>query len=129
MIEAKRSRNFYPLSCTVKLFLVSHTPPSPFTFTYPLTARVVGAPQITSQPISPIFLCSLQLQACPFPLLSSHLFFCPPCLSAPYERTASRHILTTESSVLGSSSFSLSDNPMFPPDHVELCLRMDYTVV
>ena len=31
---------------------------SSFPFTYPLTAGVVGAPQMTSQPISSIFLCS-----------------------------------------------------------------------
>ena len=30
-----------------------------FTFTYPSTAGVVGAPQMTSQPVSSIFLCSL----------------------------------------------------------------------
>ena len=29
-----------------------------FTFTYPLTARVVGAPQMISQPVSSIFPCS-----------------------------------------------------------------------
>ena len=40
---------------------------------YPLTARVVGAPQIISQPVSFIFPCSplalwdLELQACTFP--------------------------------------------------------------
>ena len=51
---------------------------STFTFTYPLTAGVVGAPQMTSRPVSSIFLCS------PLPsgtwripgLLSSHLFLC-----------------------------------------------------
>ena len=57
-------------------------------FTYPLTARVVRTPQMISQPVSPIFLYS------PLPsgtwrthsrpvlslMLSSHLFFCLPCL-------------------------------------------------
>ena len=44
-----------------------------FIFTYHLTAGVVGAPQMTSQPVSSIFLCSLlplglgKLQARPFP--------------------------------------------------------------
>ena len=31
---------------------------STFTFTYPLTVRAVGAPQMTSQPVSSLFLCS-----------------------------------------------------------------------
>ena len=37
---------------------------------YPLTARVVGAPQMISHPVSSIFPCPLglgELQACPFP--------------------------------------------------------------
>ena len=44
-----------------------------FIFTYPLTMRVAGAPQITSQPVSSIFPCSPlpsglgKLQACSFP--------------------------------------------------------------
>ena len=51
--------------------------------TYPLTARVVGALQMISQPVSSIFPCS------PLPsgtwrtqglMLSSHLFLCLPCL-------------------------------------------------
>ena len=60
-----------------------------FTFVYPLTARVVGAPQMTSQPASPICFPALhcplglsELQTCPFtdivfpPLFSvCHVFF------------------------------------------------------
>ena len=57
---------------------------------YPLTARVVGAPQMISQPVSSIFPCS------PLPwdlansrpvhslMLSSHLFLCLPCLLHPF---------------------------------------------
>ena len=59
---------------------------------YPLTARVVGAPQTISQPVSSIFAC------CPLPswtwwtpglsihflMLSSHLFLCLPCLLPPF---------------------------------------------
>ena len=60
-------------------------------FTYPLTAGVVGAPQMTVQPVFSIFLC--------FPLpsgtlrtpglvrsqmLSSHLFLCLPRLLPPF---------------------------------------------
>ena len=56
---------------------------------YPVTTKVVGAPQIILQPVSSIFPCS------PLPsdlansrpvhslLLSSHLFLCPPCLLPP----------------------------------------------
>ena len=56
---------------------------------YALTARVFGAPQMISQPVSSIFLC--------FPLpsgtnsrpvhslvLSCNLFFCLPCLLLPF---------------------------------------------
>ena len=52
---------------------------------YPLTARVVGAPQMISQPVFSIFRCSLGcplelavLQACPFP----HVVFPPLPLTA-----------------------------------------------
>ena len=51
---------------------------------YPLTARVVGAPQMISQPISsnfPVLYCPLvlgKLQACPFP----HVVFPPLTLPA-----------------------------------------------
>ena len=62
------------------------------TFTYPLTAEGVGAPQMTSQSVSFIFFCS------PLPafwysvnsrpvhslMLSFHLFFCLPCLLPPF---------------------------------------------
>ena len=59
---------------------------------YPLTARVVGAPQMISQPISSIFPCSplpsrtWRMQVCPFPdvvfppLPLSALFPPPPTL-------------------------------------------------
>ena len=56
----------------------------------PLTARVVGAPQMISQPvfsISPVLHFPLglaELQACPFLVLSSHLFLCLPCLLTPF---------------------------------------------
>ena len=51
-----------------------------FIFTYPLTARVVGAPQMTSQPVSSIFPCSLLPSGtwCPFP----EVVFLPLPLSA-----------------------------------------------
>ena len=57
---------------------------------YSLTVRVVGAPQMISQPVSSIFPCS------PLPsgtwrtpdlsslMLSSHLFLCPSCLLHPF---------------------------------------------
>ena len=57
---------------------------------YPVTTKVVGAPQIILQPVSSIFPCS------PLPsdlansrpvhslMLSSHLFLCPPCLLSPF---------------------------------------------
>ena len=54
---------------------------------YPLIARVVGVPQMISQPVSSILPCS------PLPsgtwrtpglLLSSHLFLCLPCLLPPF---------------------------------------------
>ena len=56
------------------------------TITYPLTARVIGAPQMTPQPVSSIFsvlhhLLGLgKLQACPFHDVFPPLFFCLPCL-------------------------------------------------
>ena len=59
---------------------------STFTFTYPLTLRVTGAPQIISQPVSSIFLCSTALWdlANSRPVhslkLSSHLFLHLPRL-------------------------------------------------
>ena len=60
-----------------------------FTFTYPLTVRVVGAQQMTSQPVSSIFLLSTALwnfeNARPVYslMLSFHFFFCLPCLLPP----------------------------------------------
>ena len=66
---------------------------------YPLTARVVGAPQMISQPVFSIFPCSplpsgtcrtpglsipcLPTSSCPF-WLSSHLFLHLPCLLPPF---------------------------------------------
>ena len=57
-----------PIDIFIKLFssTLSH-------LIYPLTARVVGEPQMISQPISSVFLCLhcplglAKLQACPFP--------------------------------------------------------------
>ena len=59
---------------------------------YPLTARVVGAPQMTSQPVFSIFLLfSTALwdlpDSRPFHwslMLSSHFFLCLPCLLPPF---------------------------------------------
>ena len=63
---------------------------------YPLTAMVVGAPQMISQPVSCFSLFSTgpgELHACPFPdvvipiqtlMLSSHLFLCLHCLLHAY---------------------------------------------
>ena len=59
---------------------------------YPLTARVIGASQMISQPVSSIFLCSqLPPGTCMANsrpvhslMLSSHLFFCLPCLLPPF---------------------------------------------
>ena len=57
-----------------------------FTFTYPLTAGVVGAPQMTSQPVSSILslfstaLWDLANSRPVHSLLSCHLFFCLTCL-------------------------------------------------
>ena len=58
---------------------------------YPFTARVVGAPQIVSKPVSSIFLLfstGLWDFANSRPvhslMLSSHLFFCLPCLFPPF---------------------------------------------
>ena len=67
----------------------SHVFLSFFTFIYSLTVGVVGAPQMTSQPVSSIFPCS------PLPsgtwrtpglswVLSSHLSSCLPCLLPPF---------------------------------------------
>ena len=62
-----------------------------FTFIYPLTARVVGEPQMTSQPVSSIFLFfstalwdlanSKPIQCL---MLSSNLFPCLHCLLLPF---------------------------------------------
>ena len=57
----------------------------------PLTARVVGAPQMILQPVLSIFPCS-PLPSGNLPnsrpvhslLLSSHLFLCPPCFLSPF---------------------------------------------
>ena len=54
------------------------------TFTYPLTARVVWAPQIISQPISYTVLCDLANSKPVHSLiLSSHLFLCLCCVLRP----------------------------------------------
>ena len=73
-----------------------------FNFTYALTARVVGALQVTSQPASSILLCSplpswtRRIPDLHIPLvLSSHLFVCLPCLlpsfTAPCKMIWARH--------------------------------------
>ena len=62
----------YVRGTRLELFLVSHLPS--FTFTHLLTPGVVEAPQMTSQPVSSIFLCS--------PLLSGTLR--SPGLSNPW---------------------------------------------
>ena len=58
---------------------------------YPVTARVVGAPQMISQPvfcIFPLFSTALRDLANSRPvhylMLSSHRFFCLPCLPPPF---------------------------------------------
>ena len=61
---------------------------------YPITARVVGAPQMISQPVSSIFLHFSLFSAALWDLvncrpvhylmLSSHLFLCLPCLLHPF---------------------------------------------
>ena len=57
---------------------------------YPLTVRVVGAPQMTSQPVSPFSLFSTALwdlansRPVHSLMLSSHLFLCLPCLLPPF---------------------------------------------
>ena len=59
-------------------------------FTYSLTARVVGAPQSTSHPVSFVFHCSPALwdlvdsRTVYSLLLSFHLFFCLPLSSSPF---------------------------------------------
>ena len=66
-----------------------HGPLITFTFTYSTTARVIGTPKTTSQPISSTFSvlhCPLglsELQACPFPdVVFPPLFL--PCLLPPF---------------------------------------------
>ena len=54
---------------------------------YPLTARVVGVPQMISQPVSSILHCPLwfgELQACPFPDVVFPPLLCLPCLLPPF---------------------------------------------
>ena len=94
------------------------------TFTYPLSARVVGATQRTSQPVPSIFLylrCPLQfgeLQACPLPgvvfqsLLLSSLSsppFTVPCkmgLARPHERETWPHPFSLPLFAMVRSSYS-----------------------
>ena len=94
------------------------------TFTYPLSARVVGATQRTSQPVPSIFLylrCPLQfgeLQACPLPgvvfqsLLLSSLSsppFTVPCkmgLARPHERETWPHPFSLLLFAMVRSSYS-----------------------
>ena len=53
---------------------------------YPLTARVVGALQMISQPVSSIFPCPpLPSRPVHSLMLSSHLFLCLPCLLPPFK--------------------------------------------
>ena len=64
------------------LVIVSH-------LTYPLTMRVVGTPQITSQLLHfSLFSTALWDLVNSWPILSlmlsSHLFFCLPCLLSPF---------------------------------------------
>ena len=62
----------------------------PLSLFYPLTARVVGAPQMVSQPVSSIFSFSTVLWDLPNSrpvhslMSSSHLFHCLPCLLPPF---------------------------------------------
>ena len=64
-----------------------------FTFIYPLNARVVEAPQVISQPVPSIFLCSPllsgfgELQACPFPDAVFPLPFLSALSSSPFHCT------------------------------------------
>ena len=67
------------------------SPEGPSAFTYPLTAGVVGAPQMTSQPVCSIFFLfssALWDLANSRPvhslMLSSLLFCCLPCLLPPF---------------------------------------------
>ena len=51
---ARRTLPSIYLTCFTFAFTFTFT----FSFTYPLTARVIGAPQMTSQPVSSTFPCS-----------------------------------------------------------------------
>ena len=76
-------RVLYFNSAAKNSVLTRHSATLCFTFTCPSTAGVVGAPQMTSQPVSSISLCSplpsgtWRLQVCPFP----HVVFPPLFLS------------------------------------------------
>ena len=69
---------------------------SSFIFTFALTMEVIGAPQMTSPPISSIFLFSTALwdladsRPVHSLMLSSHLFFCLPCHWLPCEMVLAR---------------------------------------
>ena len=81
---ASIQRSYFPLSVVrVTDGDSCFVPCCTFTFTYPLTPGVVGAPQMTPQPVSSIFLCS-PLPSGPVPslILSSNLFL--SALSSPF---------------------------------------------
>ena len=64
--------------------------PSSSSVINPLTARVIGAPQMILQPVFSIFLFSTALWDLPDSrpvhslMLSSYLYLCPPCLLPPF---------------------------------------------
>ena len=68
---SKKGQSVY--SCSSKALLISQVLHHHHLIIYPLTARVVGAPQMILQPVSSIFPCSHcplglgELKACPFP--------------------------------------------------------------
>ena len=63
--------------CNILIFLLLL---SFFTFTYPLTAGVVGAPRMTSQPVSSIFFSVLH---CPLGVGERHACPCPDVFFPP----------------------------------------------
>ena len=80
----KAQYSLSPFFCTPQPRFQSH---DLLLIIYPLTAWVVRAPQMISQPVSSIFPCPLGLgetQACPFPDVVSPPFLLPALSSSPF---------------------------------------------
>ena len=129
--EAKTLHEFCRLKWNFQKYIYFH-------FTCPLTVVVVGAPQVTSQPVSSIFRRSQlgpgELQACPFPdvvfphFFPSALSSLPPPLHCVLQNGFGQTWWTGDMSIPLRSAFLYDGQEVFVFSKCRLDLGTDFLI-